>query len=200
MNVLLITSSPRGADSVSSKVARELAAGLGGDLVARDLWSEGIEPIGPAFVQAVRGPGGATTPEEQAALDASEQAISELFAADVLVIGAGMINFGMPATLKTWIDLVCRAGRTFRYSESGPEGLLKGKRAVLVLAAGGVYSDGPMAAFDHLQTALKQTLGFLGITDVETVWIEGLALGEESAQQALERANIRTREILAAAS
>ena len=194
MNVLLITSSPRGEASLSSRVARQLTAALGGDLTVRDLWREGVQPIGPAFVQATRSPGGATNDEEQAADLASEQAIAEVEAADTIVIAAGMINFGMPATLKTWIDFICRPGRTFRYTEKGPEGLLKGKRVILVLASGGVYSEGPMAVMDHLEPALRHTLGFLGVTDIETVRIEGVAFGEEAA---VERAESRAHDLVA---
>jgi FMN-dependent NADH-azoreductase len=87
-----------------------------------------------------------------------------------------MHNFGPPSTLKAWIDHVVRAGRTFSYSEKGPEGLLKGKRAILVLASGGVYSDGPAKPFDFQEPYLRTILGFIGLTEVDVVRVEGVAV------------------------
>lgn len=199
-NVLLITSSPRGEASHSTQVAKSLAADLGGSLVLRDLWRESLAPIGPEFVHAAYTPEEARTPEQRAILLPSDEAIAQVKAADVVVVAAGMINFGMPAALKTWIDLISRAGITFRYGESGPEGLLTGKKLILVLASGGVYSSGPFAAMDHLEPALRANLGFLGLTDVETIRIEGVAYGAEALEKALSQAEIRSREVLAAAA
>ncbi len=196
-NVLLITSSPRGEASHSTRVATELAHQIGGDLTVRELWRERLAPIDPYFVHAVFTPEAARSPEQAASLALSDRSVAEVQKADVIIVAAGMINFGMPATLKTWIDLISRAGLTFRYSESGPEGLLKGKRLILVLAAGGVYSNGPMAPMDHLESALRANLGFLGLTDVKTVWIEGVAFGEESVERALAEAGARSREVAA---
>jgi FMN-dependent NADH-azoreductase len=195
-NVLLVTSSPRGEMSHSRRVATELAQKLGGNLTVRELWREPMTPIGPEFLQALSTPEAERTPQQWATLAPSDEALAEIQAADTVIVAAGMINFGMPATLKTWIDHIARAGVTFRYSEAGPEGLLKGKRLVLVLAAGGVYSSGPRAAMDHLEPALRTTLGFLGLTDVETIWIEGVAFGEVATELALTEAGERTRELV----
>lgn len=194
-NVLLVTSSPRGESSHSTRIATELAQSLGGNLVIRDLWRDRLPAIGPEFIHAIFTPEANRTPEQQIELLASDQAIAEIQRADVVVIAAGMINFGMPASLKTWIDLITRSGVTFKYGEAGPEGLLTGKRAVLVLAAGGVYSSGAMTAFDHLAPALKTNLEFLGIADIETIHIEGVAYGEEAVERALAAAGERSREV-----
>lgn len=196
-NVLLITSSPRGETSYSTRFATELASKLGDVVVTRELWRDPLPAIDPAFVDAVFTPALLRTDEQKARLETSDRLVAELKASDVLVIGAGMINFGMPASLKTWIDLVSRSGETFRYGEAGPEGLLAGKRAVLVIAAGGVYSSGPMSVMDHLEPALRGVLGFFGIRDIETVWIEGVSMGPEAQEAALASARVRSEEVLA---
>ena len=105
-----------------------------------------------------------------------------------MVIAAGLINFGVPSTLKAWIDNLARAGVTFRYTEAGPEGLAKGRKVYLVLASGGIYSEGPAAAMDHALPYLRDTLGFMGMTDVEVIRIEGVAMGPEAEAQGLDRA------------
>ncbi len=194
-NVLLVTSSPRGEMSHSTQVATDLAHSLGGALTVRELWRNPPPAIGPDFVHAAYTPAEARTAEQRAALALSDELIAELKAADTIVVGAGMINFGMPPALKTWIDHVARKGETFNYGEAGPVGLLTGKRLVLVLAYGGVYSSGPMAAMDHLEPALRGVLGWLGLTDVETVRIEGVAYGPEAAELALAGAATQVREL-----
>lgn len=200
-NVLLVTSSPRGEASYSAQVATELAreitGEIGGSLTVRELWREPIPAIGPEFVHAGFAPEADRTPEQRATLATSDELIAELQAADVVVVAAGMINFGMPATLKTWIDHLSRKGVTFRYGEAGPEGMVTGKRLVLVLASGGVYTSGPMLAMNHLEPPLRTNLGFMGLTNVETVWIEGVAYGEDAAELALASARERSREVAA---
>lgn len=105
-------------------------------------------------------------------------ALDELKAADVLVVAAPMYNFGVPSTLKAWLDHVLKAGETFRYTAEGPQGLLTGKRAVVLASSGGVYSHGPYQAADFVVPYLTAALGFMGIVDVQVVRIEGVALGE----------------------
>jgi FMN-dependent NADH-azoreductase len=192
-HVLLITSSPRGAASHSSRIARSLAEQLAsGDpqstIVTRDLFRDPLPHIGEDFVAAVHAPAEQRTPAQKAAIALSDQLVSELFAADVIVIASAMINFGISSTLKTYIDNVLRAGATFRYTANGPEGLVKGKKAYIVRASGGVYSEGPMKAADFQDTYLKHVLGFIGITDVETIHIEGIAFGPEAAEKAVSAA------------
>ena len=110
--------------------------------------------------------------------------MDELLAADMIVIAAPMINFTIPSNLKAWIDYVARAGRTFRYSEKGPEGLVKGKQVIIVPARGGVYAAGN--AMDFQLPYLKSVLGFLGMTDVEVLEVEGTAYGPEAAENAVD--------------
>lgn len=115
----------------------------------------------------------------------SEGLIAELKRADIVVIGSPMYNFTVPSTLKAWIDHVAIAGQTFRYTATGPEGLLSGKRAYLALASGGVYSHGPFVGVEHLETYLRAILGFLGIRQVDVVRVEGSAYGPDAARDAL---------------
>ena len=117
--------------------------------------------------------------QSQAAIDVQ---LGELQAADVLVLGAPMYNFGVSSMLKAWIDHVVQAGRTFHYTATGPEGLLKNKKAILVLATGGVYSAGPAAGMDFVEPYLRAVLGFIGITDVTVIRAEALAMGEAGVQ------------------
>ncbi|WP_394885695.1 FMN-dependent NADH-azoreductase (plasmid) [Mesorhizobium sp. AaZ16] len=114
--------------------------------------------------------------------------IDELRAADTIVIGAPMYNFGMASTLKAWFDHVLRAGVTFRYSEAGPEGLLTGKLAIVVVTRGGLYSEGPAQVMNSQEPHLRSLLGVIGITDVTFVRAEKLAFGPKAREQAIEAA------------
>ena len=129
----------------------------------------------------------------------SDALIDELFAADTIVVAAPMHNFGVPSTLKAWIDHISRAGRTFSYGANGPQGLLKGRKAILVLASGGVYSNGQMKAFDFTEPYLRAVLGFLGITNVDVVRVEGVAMSAVGPEKAVASAMARSREILSQA-
>jgi len=187
--ILLVTSSPRGPMSYSTKVARsladELAAGHpGARVVARDLASEPLPHIGADFVSGLWAPAESRTAAQKAAIALSDEIIAEVFAADVIVIASAMINFGLSSTLKTWFDYLLRAGATFKYGEKGPEGLVTGKKAYIIEARGGVYSEGPMQAADFQEPYLKRLLGFIGITDVEALAVEGVAFGPEVAEKA----------------
>ena len=191
--VLLVTSSPRGDASHSTRVARNLADRLasGGPhatVVAHDLFKEPLHHIGEDFVTALDTPVEKRTAAQSAAIALSDQLIAELFAADVIVIASAMINFGVSSTLKTYIDHVVRKGATFRYTEKGPEGLVKGKKAYIVQASGGIYSEGVLRDFNFQDPYLKRVLGFIGITDVEVIHIEGVAYGPEAAEKALTAA------------
>ncbi|TCR92683.1 FMN-dependent NADH-azoreductase [Rhizobium sp. BK376] len=203
-SILLLTSSPR-AESLSTTIAVELAEKLkaqnpGNTLVRRDLAASPLPHINEAFTTAIRKPADAHSAEEAAASKASDALVDELLAADTLVIGTGLINFNIYSSLKAWIDHVVRAGRTFSYTENGPVGLAKGKKAYIVLASGGVYSEGsPAAALNHAVPYLKWILTFIGITDVETVYVEGLAMGPEAAEKAIVAAKARTEELARAA-
>jgi FMN-dependent NADH-azoreductase len=203
MSILLVTSSPRGAESLSSSVAIDLAEKLkaqtGATLVHRDLAASPLAHMDATFTAAIRKAAADRSPEEAAAAVASDNLTQELLDADTLVIGTGLINFNIYSSLKTWIDHIARAGLTFKYGESGPVGLAKAKKAYIVLASGGVYSSGPGAAMNHAVPYLKTVLGFIGITDVETVFIEGLAYGPEAAEKAVAAAHAKAAELALAA-
>ena len=125
------------------------------------------------------------TPEQAARVALDDALIAQVQSADAIVLGVPMYNFGVPVQLKTWIDAIARAGVTFRYTENGPEGLLKGKKVYVALARGGIYRDTPA---DSQVPYLKGVLGFLGMTDVEFIYAEGLAMGPESADKAFAAA------------
>jgi FMN-dependent NADH-azoreductase len=125
--------------------------------------------------------------------------IEELRAADVLVIGAPMYNFGIPSTLKAWFDHVLRARVTFRYTEKGPEGLVTGKKAIVVESRAGLYSEGSSAALDSQEPHLRTLLAFMGITDVTFVRAEKLAFGPEAAEASLAAATHQLHELALAA-
>ena len=201
--ILLITSSPRGATSYSSQVARALAERLAaGDplsrVTVRDLTHSPVPHIDDTFAVARNLPAESLRPEQRAALHLSDSLVAELSSADVIVIGAGMINFGIPSTLKAYIDHIVRPGVTFRYSERGPEGLITGKKVYLVMARGGIYSAGPMQAFNFQDTYLKAVLGFIGLTDIDLIAIEGVAFGAEVAEKAVASALTKATALTAA--
>lgn len=131
-------------------------------------------------------PNDATTRQ---AVESNTQYLDEFLAADVIVIGAPMYNFSFPSQLKAWLDRLSVAGKTFRYTENGPEGLLKDKRVIVVSTRGGVYSEGTPAAFlDYQETYLKAFFNFLGLTAIEFIRAEGVAYGPEARQAAVDQA------------
>jgi len=191
--ILLITSSPRATASYSTQVAHALAKNLisrgeGSTLVVRDLAAEPPQHIDDSFVIARNTPPEQLAPSQRAVLELSDALVAELKAADTIIIAAGMINFGIPSTLKSYIDHILRPAATFRYTEKGPEGLVQGKKVYLVLARGGIYSEGPMQALNFQDTYLKVALGFIGLTDIEIITIEGVAFGPDAAAKAVNAA------------
>jgi len=126
----------------------------------------------------------------------SKALVDELKAADLVVVGSPMYNFTIPSTLKAWIDHVAIAGQTFSYTAEGPRGLLSGK-VYLVLSSGGIYSEGPFAAYDHLSTYLTAIFNFLGVLDVEVIRAEGIAYGSEQDQAAMASAAQQIQAIVA---
>jgi FMN-dependent NADH-azoreductase len=195
MNILYVTSSSRGSASYSNRVAAEVLGELrfrnpDATITERNLAREPLAHIGDDFVTATRSPNGPQTGEQVALLARSDALVDELFAADVIVIAAPMINFTIPSNLKTWIDHVARAGRTFRYSEKGPEGLVTGKQVIVVAARGGIYADAGKA-LDFQLPYLRSVLGFLGMTDVEVLEVEGTAYGPEAAEKAVAAATAK---------
>lgn len=136
-------------------------------------------------LQALFTPAEQRTPEQAARVALDDALIAEIQAADAVVLGVPMYNFGVPVQLKNWIDAIARAKVTFQYTANGPEGLLKGKKVYVALARGGVYRDTPA---DSQVPFLKTALGFLGLTDIQFVYAEGLAMGAESAERAFAAA------------
>ncbi|MGM5623781.1 FMN-dependent NADH-azoreductase [Klebsiella sp. K5-306] len=160
-------------------------------ITVRDL---AANPI-PVLVGALRPSDAPLTPRQQEALALSDELIAELQANDVIVIAAPMYNFNIPTQLKNYFDLVARAGVTFRYTEKGPEGLVKGKRAVVVTSRGGIHKDTPT---DLVTPYLSTFLGFIGITDVNFVFAEGIAYGPEVAAKAQSDAKAAIDSVVAA--
>ena len=188
-NVLLIISSPR-ADSYSTRAARELSQRLapGSTITVRDLNKKPLPHIDDAFAVARTRAPEELTADQRATLQLSDALIDELFKADVIIIASAMINFGVSSSLKAYIDHIVRPRVTFRYTDKRAEGLVKGKKAYLVVARGSVFSQAPMQALNFQDTYLRTVLGLIGITDVETVAIEGTAHGAEAAEKALANA------------
>lgn len=200
-NVLFVLSSPRGWQSYSHQVARDIVDDLksrhpAAKVVVRDVAREPLPHVGEAFVTGRLLPPEKRNPVEAKALAVSDALVDELAVADVVVLAVPMHNFGLPSSLKAWIDHIVRPGRTFSYSEKGPEGLLKGKKAVVVVARGGIYSDGPMKPFDFQESYLRSVLGFIGIIDVHVVRVEGVGMGEDAVKNAMASAKARSDEVV----
>jgi FMN-dependent NADH-azoreductase len=186
--ILIIDSAATGEGSVSRRLTGALERGLRARrpvrIVRRDVGAEPVPHLTAETTPAIRG-GEAGTPEARGAVALSDTLIAELKAADLIVIGTPMYNFGMASTLKAWFDHVLRAGLTFRYTGAGPEGLLKGKKAIVVETRGGLYSEGPAAKMDGQEPHLRTLLGFIGIDEVAFVRAERLAFGPEAAEAAI---------------
>jgi len=147
-----------------------------GKVIYRDLAKHAPKPVDQGWVFAAYTPEANRTPEQKATLKHSDELIDELEQADEYVIGVAMHNFSIPSVLKLWVDQVARAGKTFAYSETGPQGMLHGKKATIVVASGGVYAAGtPAGALNFVDPYLKAVLGFLGVTDVKVVSAGGAA-------------------------
>lgn len=180
-NILHIISSPRGDESFSVKLGNAIVAQAqetfpGSNVTTLDLTVNPFPHIDGAQIKALRTPLDLHTNEDKAVLQRSDEALAQLFAADVIVIGVPIYNFGITSTLKSWLDNVVRAGQSFRYTENGPEGLVKGKKLYIAVASGAVFSEGPYAPFDFAISYLKGVLNFIGITDIDVVRAEGIAI------------------------
>ena len=200
MNILQVNSSARRQGSQSSQLAQAIVDGLrainpGAQVTVRDLAHTPHPELDDAALQALFSPANQHTPGQAARVAQDDALIAELRAADVVVLGVPMYNFGVPAQLKNWIDAVTRAKVTFQYTANGPEGLLKGKKVYVALTRGGKYRNTPA---DTQVPYLKTVLGFLGMTDVEFVYAEGLAMGAEAANEAMVSAHQQIDAALAA--
>lgn len=190
-NILMIEVSPRGKDSASRAVSNKLAERLadlypGAKILRHDLAAEHLPHLDGTTLRAIS----TRDPVEEESLRAlanqSDQLTNELLESDLLVMATPMWNFGIPSALKAWIDLVVRPGRTFQYSDSGVLGLTKNKKAILVLASGGVFTEGPWRSWDFVEPYLRQILAFIGIVDVQTVRIEGMNIPSLAATAVLK--------------
>jgi FMN-dependent NADH-azoreductase len=194
MNLLLVTSSLFGAASQSRQIADEFVAAWRGShpgtqVVERDLTAAAIPHLSQDTLAALGTPAEKRSAAQQDMAAFADTLIAEVEVADVIVLTAPMYNFTIPSTLKAWIDHVARAGRTFRYTASGPKGLLKGKKVFIVTGRGGLYTgDSPARVLDFQEPYLRGMLGFLGLTDVTFIHVEGLAVSAEAADQGRARA------------
>lgn len=198
-SLLFVSSSLFGQGSKSRQVAQELVESLRRSdpvlaVSERVLDARTMPHLNPDTLAAWQAPG-AKAAQGSAAL--SDELTGEVERADTIVIAAPMYNFSIPSTLKAWIDHIARAGRTFRYTASGPEGLLKGKKVYIVTGRGGVYSgESPVKALDFQEPYLRAVLGFLGLTDVTFIHVEGVAMGEQAAADGVARARKAIGEIV----
>ena len=187
MKTLLINSSIRGNESISRSLSQALAEQIGGEVKHRDL-TQGLHFISDHSFEAVQIPPSERDLNQQQLAGLADELIDELMGADNIVIGAPVYNFGPPASLKAWADLVARAGTTFRYTENGPEGLLVDKKAYIVAVSGGT----PIGSeIDFMSNWLTFFLGFLGVTDVEIISADGLMSQDGSEKISAARAQIK---------
>ncbi len=200
-NILFVASSSRGPQSYSYQFARHIVDDLktrhpGAKVVVRDVAKQPLPHVDAAFVNGRALPPEQLSPSEAEAFALSDVLLAELQAADVIVFAVPMYNFGVPSSLKAWIDHVVRPGRAFTYTEKGPKGLIEGKKAIVVVARGGIYSQGPAQQLDFQESYLRAVLGFIGITNVHVVRVEGVGMGEQALKNAMTSAKARTEELV----
>jgi len=194
MNLLHVDSSILGPASVSRGLSAIIVEAWkrknrSSKVIYRDLAADPISHLNGSLLLASAFDASQHTPEIISELAVSAKAMAEFLAADVIVIGAPMYNFGIPSQLKAWIDRIAVAGKTFRYTANGPEGLAGNKRVIVAVSRGGLYSAGmPAAAFEHVESYLRGVFGFLGVTDLEIVVAEGLQIGPEQREKAMSGA------------
>jgi FMN-dependent NADH-azoreductase len=182
MKLLHIDSSVLGDHSASRELSAAVVARLREqhpevEVAYRDLAAQTLPHFTPVLA------------ESHPCVQRNAEILDEFLAADVVVIGAPMYNFGIPSQLKAWIDRIMIAGKTFRYTEKGPEGLAGGRQVIVASSRGGIYSEGPAAAVDFQETYLRHVFGFIGVDDLEFVRAEGLNLGAEKREAAMTRAH-----------
>jgi len=199
-HILQIKSSIFAHEGVSSQltddyVAQRRAATPTSQLVERDLAADPVPHLTAPVFQAALTPEAERSEAQQQAAALADQLIEELEWADEIVLGVPMYNFGVPSPLKAWLDHVARAGRTFRYTATGPVGLLEGKRARLFAARGGIHD----ATSDHQTPHVRNFLGLLGITDIQVVTAEGLQMGPGYRAEGLNAAEQAKQHLLSAA-
>ncbi len=199
MKILQINASARSTGANSTRLANVIRDRLlnqhpGAAVEVRDLSTHPHPVLDEPSLGALFTPVEQRTPEQAARVALDDAIIAQVQSADIIVLGVPMYNFGIPVQLKTWIDALARAGVTVRYTSNGPEGLLKGKKVYVALARGGLYRDTPA---DSQVPYLRSVLGFLGMTDVEFVYAEGLAMGTDGVSKGFAEADQQLDEILA---
>ena len=199
MKLLHIDSSILGDHSASRQLSRSVVQSFttshpGADVVYRDVANEALSHFSGATLAAAGTPAEGRDAAQKQEVESNEATLEEFLAADVVVIGAPMYNFTIPSQLKAWVDRITVAGRTFRYTESGPEGLCNGKKVIIVSTSGGIHSGQPSSVGHH--DLLTLLFGFLGVTDLQFVTAEGLAYGEEPRANAMAAAEKHIEEAL----
>jgi FMN-dependent NADH-azoreductase len=200
MNLLHIDSSISGQNSVSRGLSADIVRAEeqrrpGLDIVYRDLASQPVGHLSAAHLAAAQG----AVPETidiQDDIEQSAKVLDEFLAADIIVIGAPMYNFSVPSQLKAWIDRIAVAGKTFRYTANGPEGLAGDKKVIIASSRGGFYGpETPAASLDHQEGYLRAVFGFLGVSDITFIRAEGIGLGEEQRAKSIDAAKADIREL-----
>ena len=194
LNILEVSASGRHANSVSRMLTRDLIDAIDSQhdqttIRQRDL-ADGIELVDESWIAANFTDAADRSDAQRERLAQSDTLVAELKQADVIVIGAPIYNFGVPAALKAWVDMIARARLTFRYTENGPEGLLQGKKAYIVIASGGVPVDSPV---DFATPYLRQALRFVGVNDIEVIAADQL---NQDADAAINSARSQIAELI----
>lgn len=192
--ILHLISSPRGDESFSIKLAHAVISKIqnefqGSTVKTVNLIESNVPHLGKAHLQSFFTPEEQLTPEDQNAIGYSDQAITELMEADIIVVGAPLYNFSIHSSLKAWIDHIARAGKTFSYFEEGPKGLVNNKKVYIAMSSGGVYSDGMYKPYDFVSSYLNAVLGFLGMTDLSIFRVEGInvnGIKEDALEKAVD--------------
>ncbi|WP_264537322.1 FMN-dependent NADH-azoreductase [Flavobacterium sp. N1736] len=190
--VLKIVASIKGDTSFSNKLSNAVVEKLEKVYGAVQLQTLDLSKAPSPYLDEVNfgafyAPEDTHTAEQKEAVKYSDDAINDLLAAEIIVIGVPVYNFGIPAVLKGWIDQVARGGKTFSYADGSPKGLLTDKKVYLAIASGAIFSDGPYKAYDFSEPYLRAVLGFLGITDITVFRVEGTAI-PDFAEAALPKA------------
>jgi FMN-dependent NADH-azoreductase len=199
--LLHIDSSISGGRSVSrslsaSVVARLTHADPDLQVTYRDLAAEPVPHLSGAYLAAAQSGQAEFGPTMQADLTIGRAVLAEFLAADIVVLGLGFYNFGIPSQLKAWVDRLAVAGKTFQYTDKGPVGLVGSKRVIIAIARGGFYGPGtPTASYEHAETYLRGVFGFFGIPEVEVVVAEGLNVGPEVRHAGIAKAEARIAEL-----
>ncbi len=200
--VLHIDASARGANSESIRLTNEFlerwhAANPQDVIIHRDIVDKPLPHVDSIFLDGLMTPEAERTPEQQQAVTRSDELINEFLTADVLVLGVPMYNFGIPSTLKAWLDHISIAGRTFQYTATGPKGLVSNKPVYILSTRGGVYDDSPM---EHQTSYLKTMFGFFGIEDIHIIQAQGLNLSPEGREKSITDAIAHIKEAVETAT